>query len=382
MQLRGSSRLQKQLAFVCCVLGASSEAVANLRYQLEELPIPSNVPFTVHQVYAGKVNELGQVFATVTGSKFDGQHVVRPYLFQSGQWTGLPVPESVRESYSNVFNNSGNASTTEFATSDPSAPSECRLFEHGDSIEVLPETFLVPLAVADDGWYAGQYLTDRTAQAKLRSVIYKDGVRIDIGTLGGDRTEARGMNNNHQIVGFSAAATGGYGFIWENGLMRKLTHPELLRISPSAISDNGWIAGGADGKDGNTTMITMRGAEVYQHEYQPDYAQIISAIDLQGTAVGHRAKVGASGLLQEALIYDHGQRDVIWSISDADTKGWSTLNNATDINDFGVICGWGTKKNGQIRGWIARPVPEPASWLALGIGALAVGLRRSRKYQG
>jgi probable HAF family extracellular repeat protein len=76
---------------------------------------------------------------------------------------------------------------------------------------------------------------------------------IDLGTLGGNSTTPRALNNAGQVVGTSVAADGqAHPFVWEAGAMRELpllpgTRPEVpfpeIGGDAQAISNNGLIAG-------------------------------------------------------------------------------------------------------------------------------------------
>src|SRR5207237_930708 len=76
---------------------------------------------------------------------------------------------------------------------------------------------------------------------------------IDLGTLGGNATTPRALNNGGQVVGTSVAADGqAHPFVWEAGTMRELpllpgTRPGFpfpeIGGDAQAISDSGLIAG-------------------------------------------------------------------------------------------------------------------------------------------
>ena len=76
---------------------------------------------------------------------------------------------------------------------------------------------------------------------------------IDLGTLGGNSTTPRALNNAGQVVGTSVAADGqAHPFVWEAGTMRELpllpgTRPEIpfpeIGGDAQAISNSGLIAG-------------------------------------------------------------------------------------------------------------------------------------------
>ena len=58
------------------------------------------------------------------------------------------------------------------------------------------------------------------------------------------------------------------------------------------------------------------------------------------------------------------------------SSGWQLLN-AEDINDSGVIVGWGTDPSGYYEAFELTPIPEPATLGLLALGGVAM-LRRRR----
>src|SRR6266566_1305463 len=71
---------------------------------------------------------------------------------------------------------------------------------------------------------------------------------IDLGTLGGDESTARDINNLGQVVGAAQAKDGNFhAFVWSpcDG-MSDLKVPALYDASATAINDHGQIIGTAD----------------------------------------------------------------------------------------------------------------------------------------
>ena len=142
--------------------------------------------------------------------------------------------------------------------------------------------------------------------------LYQDGVMRDLGTLGGNASEARGLNDRGQVVGMSTdahgqplsflddramselpapayssaaainergqavgSAEGTYGYLIDNGAYVRLdTLPEVAskgwrHLEPTGINSQGWIVGTGTNADGNlrafllvpaTARIAMRTA--------------------------------------------------------------------------------------------------------------------------
>lgn len=111
----------------------------------------------------------------------------------------------------------------------------------------------------------------------------------------------------------------------------------------------------------------------------PDGKMPSSAMDLSGD--GQIAAGGGYGG-PDPWIWDevNGSRyleDILIDDYDFDLAGWS-LSNITGISDNGtVIVGNGINPLGQEEGWIVT-IPEPCTLLLLGLGSLALRLKRSR----
>ncbi|MFL5400590.1 MAG: hypothetical protein ACJ79P_22045, partial [Myxococcales bacterium] len=91
--------------------------------------------------------------------------------------------------------------------------------------------------------------------------LWRDGTLVEIGTLGGDVSFARGINDAGQVVG-SASATPGPSnelpFLWSGGVVRALAlPPEHTAGEATAISDDGDIGGFAFAPGGLPASVPM-----------------------------------------------------------------------------------------------------------------------------
>jgi len=180
----------------------------------------------------------------------------------------------------------------------------------------------------------------------------------DLGTLGGVRSEARGINNKGQIVGSSAVPPEGYShaFLYENGKMIDLgVLPKCFRSEATSINDQGTILGSSESAFAD--IITGH-SFVYQNGKMTDHK--IADSRLGAIAINNTGEYAGSGHFNATethggYIHAFLQRG---SVKDLGTltgpTGWSV---AFGINDQAQVVGFSyVSRKGDSQIAFAHPV--------------------------
>jgi probable HAF family extracellular repeat protein len=103
---------------------------------------------------------------------------------------------------------------------------------------------------------AGQVIGTGTTSpdnSQTHSYLWQNGVMTDLGTLGGINASAYAINSVGQVVGQSETSSGDYhAFLWQNGVMTDLGTLGGNRSSASAINNAGQIVGESTTASGST----------------------------------------------------------------------------------------------------------------------------------
>ena len=140
-----------------------------------------------------------------------------------------------------------------------------------------------------------------------RAFLYENGARRDLGTLGGARSSAKGLNDSGQVVGMASDANAQPRSFVFDGAMRALPAPGYS--GAVAINNGGQVVGSAEGT----------------HGYHVD-GDAYTRLD---------------------------------TLPDVTAKGWRRLE-PTGINDRGWIVGTATNAAGDLRAFILVPGDDRA----------------------
>ena len=202
-----------------------------------------------------------------------------------------------------------------------------------------------------------------------RHAVYWYGTTlIDLGTWGGLAAEATAINRNGDIVGYREVEIDGRR-IKQGVRQLKGKKPQLLRISegyiglvPSAINDNGDIAGHRYGNSGDSLGsegFLLIGNTYWKMTEQPGYTTYGLALNNHREVAGYRNNFTSDPRFR-GRVWRHKGRSVVAldGLPSALNTGWWALSAAYGINDSGVVVGvgiWGDVNNRNVEAYMLVP---------------------------
>jgi len=206
------------------------------------------------------------------------------------------------------------------------------------------------VAINAHGDVIGNSWNNPSASSSLsRAFLWRSGRLIPLGTLGGASSQANGINDRGQIVGWAETRSGKiHPFLWEDGHMRDLGVPPGSDNGEAvAITNNGLVAGEASKKLPGVAWTPRPGhVVVWQNgrirdlgvPWNPsrDAATTIEALNQRGEIVVTTAdeSVSANGRVstERSFLWDgHSLRLLLPR---------NARSEAIDINESGQVIGW------------------------------------------
>lgn len=321
------------------------------------------------KTFAYDINEQGEVVGESqlagSGSKYDIP--IHAFIWSGGKIADLGTLGG-RRSYAYSINQAGQVVGYSYTLDNSNGGAF--LWPEGTvmkNLGALPGgSVSMAYGISKDGQITGFSDTLSNAGVFDHAFLWKEGVMVDIGTLGGLYSYGMGINSSGQVVGYSENCDGSArAFLWGNGQMSDLGTLGGSDSYANRINNMGQVVGrsftvGGEShaffyeKNGMIDLGTLGGNESEARGIN-DIGGVVgtSTIIVNGSGRGH------------AFIWENGKgmRDLNQFIP-ADS-GWE-LVVASGINNQGQIVGWGYVNGVEVeRAFLLTPVEEPKAPEAL-----------------
>lgn len=186
-----------------------------------------------------------------------------------------------------------------------------------------------PRGINSSGQVAG---SAEVAEDVGHATLYSGGVQHDLGTLGGAWSGANGLNAAGKVVGNYVASSGATrAFIYSGGVMSDLGLPAGGDTQANDINDSGVVVGSRTVAGAGDRAFRLSGSVLTTFNTLGGANSSARAINASGKIVGTADVPGIELRFHAAAFTDSG-------VVNLGTLGGS-LSSAADINDNGLIVG-------------------------------------------
>lgn len=194
--------------------------------------------------------------------------------------------------------------------------------------------------------------------------LYRDGVMTDLGDWGGDAgSQANAVNQQGDVTG-TRLVTQPNGLLVINEGVRVLAGKVesiqalvvgALHVSPMSINIKGDLAGTAFDPDGSHTAFALIGRKAASRiKFPTAIGSDAISINDSGQVVGNSDTGPATRI--RAFLWERGKIVDLTSLPEVQAAGWTWLQEATAINNDGVIVGFGSNGSSAGRAFMLVPI--------------------------
>lgn len=169
-----------------------------------------------------------------------------------------------------------------------------------------------------------------TPSGERHAFLWEDNFLTDLGTLGGQQSIPVAINNQGQVIGISTTADGEeHGFFWENGVMTAIEPLGGTYNHPSHVNDQGVVVGRAETEAGEIRAYVWEQESLTNLGTQGGTQSYARRINEQGQIIGQSEDENGAN---RAFLWEKGQMTTLGTLG-----GGSS--DAGDLNEQGQVVG-------------------------------------------